>query len=316
MGVIRVNGPQGWQDIPYLATYEVKAPDAEVWHYTTGAGLLGMVRSSMVWASSPLSLNDSSEIKYGARVVAEAWASIRDGWSSARLQHGDELAREWAIEDAAERVFFLCASKVGDSLNQWQGYSRSRGYAVKLRVSDNLAIVLDVHDSEAVVSGIAPGWHEVVYERSRQLEMARDLLSFLVGIAPEHAALEEAQVISHFRILATLVTRFKPEAFASENEVRYVVALPDNLPHGFREKFPEKFRDGPRGLVPYVDLAATATRQFYVRQPSALLPITEVMCGPASEDDQKPIIAAASRLMLQHGYHARVSSSAIPYRFA
>src|SRR5690349_17642809 len=44
-----------------------------LWHYTTAAGLLAILKSDRLWASSAAMLNDSSEIEYGISLLQERW---------------------------------------------------------------------------------------------------------------------------------------------------------------------------------------------------------------------------------------------------
>src|SRR5215470_941549 len=40
-----------------------------LFHYTTQAGLVGIVKSNLLWATNALYLNDSSELRYGLSVA-------------------------------------------------------------------------------------------------------------------------------------------------------------------------------------------------------------------------------------------------------
>ena len=45
-------------------------PDV-LYHYTTQAGLLGIIQSKQIWATSVLFLNDTTEINYAIKLIQE-----------------------------------------------------------------------------------------------------------------------------------------------------------------------------------------------------------------------------------------------------
>ncbi len=233
-----------WVKIPHMETLEVASPNVAAWHYTGTNGLLGIVASKRLWASSPLTLNDASEIRYGAKVVETAWRETQEegGYlTDSQLKHGAFLADKSTVLEASERVYFFCTSCQEDSLNQWQGYSKAQGYAIKFDVAAPMATVLDRSaygvDRASLAGG---GWHKVVYNERLQIEMASDLLSFLLDAAQGRSSGGASQPapLSDAELIASLVTRFKHPAFEGEQEVRYVAALPRDYPEKFSCRSP------------------------------------------------------------------------------
>jgi hypothetical protein len=53
--------------IDWLRGVVEPAPESRetVWHYTNAAGLLGILRSNVLWATDAFFLNDAAEVTYG-----------------------------------------------------------------------------------------------------------------------------------------------------------------------------------------------------------------------------------------------------------
>ena len=111
-----------------------------VWHYTSAEGLLGIVTSREVWASSPVAMNDSSEVEYGVNCLDEAWASVRGEAPGVGVT--DFLAEVMDHDfstSVSEMGFAFCASRSRDMLSQWIQYAGPRGFAIGLDSSQKLA---------------------------------------------------------------------------------------------------------------------------------------------------------------------------------
>jgi hypothetical protein len=96
-----------------------------IWHYTTAAGLLGILSSGSIWATGLSFLNDSSEGRHVWEKMVELLA--------AKLPKGDAAAARVALDDFDARVTELavaCFSRDGDLLSQWRTYSQGAGFAV------------------------------------------------------------------------------------------------------------------------------------------------------------------------------------------
>jgi hypothetical protein len=52
------------------------APEQTLWHYTNGAGLLGIIESGTLHATQVACLNDSSEIRYASKLLLDALSAI------------------------------------------------------------------------------------------------------------------------------------------------------------------------------------------------------------------------------------------------
>jgi hypothetical protein len=112
--------------------------DIQLWHYTNGAGLLGIVQSGMLYATQVSCLNDSSEIRYASTLFKNALISALPKYSSnddaksfieTYLKLIDEEPEK--PNHAPSPFFVTCFSAEPDDLNQWRSYcGGENGYAI------------------------------------------------------------------------------------------------------------------------------------------------------------------------------------------
>src|ERR1700745_3305881 len=105
---------------------------SHVFHYTSNAGLMGIIASRTVWASDIRYLNDAKDYAYAFEIFAEVFDNALSRWSITRrpflLDAREQLAR---IE--GWQTFVASFSEVDDLLSQWRGYCPSgQGVSVGL----------------------------------------------------------------------------------------------------------------------------------------------------------------------------------------
>lgn len=278
----------------------VPLPDrvkGEAFHYTNAQGLLGIVERSELWASSPLALNDMSEVTYGTEVVLEACAARSDS-AATKLS---EIAESRLFLELRANVYFVSASEQADSLTQWIGYAGNQGYALGIDLDSGLEVAPSGSTPTVQVrlpaSFMAAGWYRVIYSRDEQLAAVRALLDFCSSQPPEAQA---RHLVSFF---CMLLPQMKHPAFSDEREVRFITSLPVGGT--------ESFRCGRRGMVPYVKLARRSDKPS-----EAKLPLTKVVVGPTNADEQPLVVDSVRRLLDVHGYQStKVTASFVPFRF-
>ncbi len=309
-----------------------------IWHYTDSAGLLGVLQSNALWATSTSMLNDAREIQFGLDIARDIWnsegAALIDGWIAAMPPGHDPgpispLAARFiagVIERVAEDletngVFVACASMEPDSLSQWRGYGGVQGYALGLKPKVDLGVLPAIEATPPMKAGIVmPRWRPVIYERSRQEEVVRQTLGFLSVLAPRDGSDFShpdwnAMYFGAALSLAEAIVSLKHAGFADEREVR--MALTYRPLDGYL-----RFRPTALGITPYLALAARnpdfdsgsidGVYTMSVRSQGPL-PITDVVIGPTPN----PTAAenGLRRALEQHGHGTvTISHSEVPYR--
>lgn len=117
-----------------------------LYHYTTLAGLLGIIGSGNLRATDVQFLNDAQELRYGRDDLCaelQRYADdldppgsdpeADDGRLKARAtvaRSASEYLGQGKLTDQGESVYVACFCGNGDLLSQWRGYGTGGGYAL------------------------------------------------------------------------------------------------------------------------------------------------------------------------------------------
>jgi len=108
-------------------------PPDHLFHYTSSAGLLGIVSSKQMWMSDSRSLNDEKELKYFKDIVQLAAHNICNNKASKALSEPVKNLISFLCNYARGvrgGHFVLSFSEHRDQLSQWRAYSDgSAGFA-------------------------------------------------------------------------------------------------------------------------------------------------------------------------------------------
>ena len=107
--------------------------DRTLFHYTSQAGLEGILRTSSIWATNIRYLNDAAEFKHTVGLFKDHISSRRDLDSHSKLLlevlHDDAFGRPWH-EHVPLSLYVASFSREADQLSQWRAYAPSNGYCV------------------------------------------------------------------------------------------------------------------------------------------------------------------------------------------
>ena len=248
-------------------------------HYTTAAGLQGILDTKTIWASLATHLNDATEVVRGQRLL----------WDHAK--HWVELAQRLGVEDPSKipnkvwgDIYVTSFSESENDLGQWRAYAGSRGYMVTMDTSqlpdDVLLTKVTYENHEERIGGLI-GQLASFYE------------TFLSGSSEKEKIVKE-----HLRRgLALAAAVHKPRSFAAEREWRWLLWCEDCKEIGFRE------REGR--IIPFHALPLWSDGQ----KP----PIAQVTIGPGFEPELEK--KAVEVLLRRRGLaHIPVVESGVPLR--
>lgn len=248
-----------------------------IWHYTNGAGLLGILNEVQphIFATDALYLNDTRELLIAVdHQVAQIKRSLPEGDVVAEhsVAHLFKLWLGDALEHVSppEGVYITSFCKNGDLLSQWRGYGSGIGYALGVSRAE-----LD----DARGAG----------DRLIEVEYGQPDAGFLKHLQP--TALQIGEQL-RFDSDPAVVAALKDPSFAEEDELRLVARAGARKVH---------FRSGPRGLIPFlkIDLPLEC--------------IKAVCLGPGLSDE--PAVRAVKRLGVERGLpNLVVRTSSVPYR--
>jgi len=211
-----------------LASFQF-SNDIVLWHYTTGAGLIGIIESGTLYSTQVSCLNDSSEIRYASSIFKNALLALLPKYSA------DESVASFLkkylelIEDEPERpnhapslYFVTCFSQQEDDLTQWRSYcGGENGYAIGFAASN-----LFGNPNSTLV--------RVNYNRTTHEKIAAEIAEatvdfFCDGLNNKRAERPEKWAEEFLTFWDPSITRLAPlvkdPGFAAENEYRIVHEL-------------------------------------------------------------------------------------------
>lgn len=312
----------------------------ELYHYTTAAGLSGILESKSLWATHSSFMNDEEEIsrfydrvlsgiirpvylkyvednklelqkKLGStqfdRSCEELFAKIIRGARCAASSSHDQYITSFSTTNNTQ-------VRENGLLSQWRAYGPDGGYALvfdKSRLDNILSLEKVLYQGEICV------WAKVQYlpienqrtndsatnKRIEELEVATD--KFFRSDSDDDAGIFSDS-------LTILSSTFKHPGFSEEREVRLVLSLlgpklesHPELSSVRQHQVKTRVREGT--TVPYVELFVRVEND--VKQH---LPIKRIIVGPHRDKNDRK--RAVKLLLKQYGLTADVCISDIPYR--
>jgi hypothetical protein len=286
---------------------------AILYHYTTSAGLLGIIESKSLWASDAEFLNDAQELRFGRERLYEALLGAAAELDGAGAPPEDR-SRARLIESAASHLnpgsspflgrqahaaFITCFCEAGDLLSQWRGYGHSGGYAIGFRTAEMADFKPDDRRSEiplpenAVLDDTPPNTPRLFQVRYGQEAVEAMVSEVLPRVAAHPVGHPGATgfFTAKALVIPALAT-VKDPAFAEEREWR-MIAMGWVGDGGFRA--------GPFGIVPYM------TVEF------PLSAVAEIVVGPGQFPEMRK--AGVERMLSKYRMEGvEVRLSAAPFR--
>lgn len=226
------------------------SPDETLYHYTSFRGLMGIVRSGVLWASDIRYMNDAAELRHTVDLVRkEVSLRIHEGHPHAAALNA---FADWVSHRITNGHMQFAASfrANGNLLSQWRGYSVP-GKGVSIGVAPHW-LKSCVHRQ---------GWRigRCVYDPQLQQQLVGQVINQLTHWLQGQQCGEDAHLIRQQawqQMLAEmetdllmLATVLKHPSFQEEEEWRVVSpTITDFMQAAV------KFREGTSMLVPYVEL--------------------------------------------------------------
>jgi hypothetical protein len=228
--------------------FDIDIPET-LYHYTSSAGLMGIIENNNIWATKTTYLNDSSELKLALDYFREEIAIQKEESVKRKYIFGyeDMLEALEGIEDVNVSVVSFSAN--GDQLSQWRGYSK---------IGDGYSLGFDGKTLKATIAYQGNMYGENCYLMPCQYDtrihrrIIVDVINHSLKIDSNN--LSEAEYsfevgvsFEYFRKNILIVSQIiKSEAFVEEDEWRLISPSMD------LEK--TKFRVGKNSLIPYWEI--------------------------------------------------------------
>lgn len=274
----------------------VRQATEPIYHYTSPAGLLGLVDHNELWATEAAAMNDVAEVRQGWQFIRD-WVARQESddrttgvleliADHAGMNEADETPFGY-LGTSPEGIYMCCASTRGDDANQWRLYgAEGRGYAVELDPSVNLMAVVSGNRSAGKVESyvdadgidhsfvwptdmleVSPWLHVLYTEQEKSVALTGLVANAVAEFAKVEALAARSQGGDYEQAhedlltvigqdLARLAQLMKSSGFAGENEVRILAV--DAALNGDSGRA-AKFRPTAFGIARYVRLSASAT---------------------------------------------------------
>ncbi len=285
--------PEWWAQ-PYkravLNEALLRAPHSVLYHYTTQAGLLGILKSGEIWATHTQYLNDHREFRHALDIFREeldALASQNGNVEQAKcMQEMREVVQD---ELSGVNVCVASFSEESDSLSQWRAYAGNAGFAIGFE-GDHLAS-LTAKDH----AYLAP----CIYENDGQKTLVRALLEEVMeqNLSPERLNPRPGGNLS--ACLLRFAPLLKHRSFGAEREWRIITT-----PHSCRiPRF--DFRTGESMLTPFY--------RFPLADEGIPFRVSRVIVGPTPHE--REATASVRSVLVRLGLNdVAVTSSEVPFR--
>lgn len=279
-----------------------------VWHYTNGYALLSILKTRSLWASSPQSLNDSSEMDHGFGYILRAFqekqneqADILDStdaneedaayWETANPILKEVLDKRY-FSSIRNEVYYISASANADSLTLWRNYADGDGFAVGIDSSVKLSANgwdIDEEDDTGTRSEIPPvnGWYKVQYKPKVKQRLAEGFIDSAIEDIDRAGESDRQSLINELRKQAVILASvMKHEAFQDEREVRWITT-------NFMELDLVHYEHGRRSIVPVLHIKTASESRH---EP---LPLKGVRCSPIPDES---IVGTIEGMLRKMGY--------------
>lgn len=263
-------------------------PGGEFYHYTSFGGLIGIVHSREIWATSVHYLNDEQEFRHGLDVVLrhiEGW--LHESGTNHELH--SRLSERFRGASRLE-VYVFSFSEVPDLLSQWRAYCPD-GAGVAIGFPKSLI------DQRAAVHGF--DFVPCIYDPLQQAEAVATML-LEAGTAWENSGRTASELDIQTERLLRLVPRMKHHSFREEKEWRLVsrplIDFGDRL----------DYRATRSMLLPYVRVGLAEAGQE--------ITLGNIFVGP-NRHIESAMLAVGSLLRSRPRIkHMCVERSQVPYR--
>ena len=264
-----------------------------IYHYTSAAGLIGILSSGVLRGTNAAFLNDTSEIEHGLAVCLETLENERASRGSVVERNLLERAIGMMRDDILPaEVYVTSFSARRDLLSQWRGYGSAEGrYCIGFQLAGF---------SERDVLQIP---RRVEYAADKQREQIRRAVDLACrsALADDGNAREAWTSVTSLAFhLRRMLCAFKHAGFQEEEEWRSVTTTiePDDID---AIQF-EAYRGMPRPFVAMLAGSKTSRR----------LPVVEVCLGHSER--KKATFRATQLLLSRLGYgDVRVTQTEIPF---
>ncbi len=272
-----------------------------IYHYTNVGGLIGIISSGRLWATSTSYLNDKNEIYHAKRIIKSEITSFAENGGEISKEIIRRVANNYDDSSIINDYYIVCFCENGDLLSQWRSYS-----------SNGEGFSLGIHSKLIGQSPSSPyiRLRRVIYDELIQRQHVRLILNEIFSLierAYGQASIASLDQQTILPALCSLISShlnecsftFKDSSFAEEKEWRMIFSP---------QRQDVRFRQSGNLLTPYVPTELGSTDENY-----PLLPLAEVISGPRLDAN---LTRNSFRMLAEQADYSLISyrHSVSPYR--
>jgi Protein of unknown function (DUF2971) len=277
-----------------------------LYHYTTQAGLLGIIEGRKLRATKVHYMNDSTEFRASLKMLDNYLTTIEltnTDIVSTPPHTGLTLRKQIALRALKStasieniNICVACFCNDGDLLSQWRGYAGDYGFAIGFKTEE-----LKAYGNRANFT-----LQRCIYDKDTQERIIREVSEHYLGDDIIQNTPQNKLAAAFLDAIVDCGALFKNILFSEEKEWRLVSSPVDtrNL----------EFRQGRSMIIPYSDIPMDGS--------SLDTPIDHVIVGPCPNIELS--VASVETLLMREkigeqtvappGIKAKVAPSKIPYR--
>ncbi|UZJ46175.1 DUF2971 domain-containing protein [Marinimicrobium sp. C6131] len=268
----------------------------ELFHYTSQAGLIGIIETNSIWASKIHYLNDSTEFELALNLVKEVLNEKRKKVRTTPSRKKIDCFLENIKSIGSTNVCVASLSENRDLLSQWRAYGGgSGGYSIGVKAQNIAKNVMNRGFSLL----------KCEYDENKQLSLARMLVSECLAENVDTEIVKFNRGVptldfsagSEFkRKLSLLASVLKHKTFKEESEWRLVSQEPISAQD-------LKFRPGISTVTPYIPVELGEKRYY----------LQSITAGPTPNPSQAADMLKV--LTLKHiECNLKTYTSEVPFR--
>jgi len=271
---------------------DTKPPEL-LYHYTSPAGLFGIITNTSIWATNIHYLNDSAEFYYAFNLLNNK-LDPREFEENFIL-----LVKEFAFQIKETNRFVFSLSESEDLLSQWRGYCPSTGgYSLGFDSNKLLNIIGKNHEFH-----LYPCQYEIEVQKRLIKEFLETAYSDYKEVKTKETDQAEIKKILWQKIptkLGIIAAIIKEPCWSEEKEWR-IISL-DSIPIT-DPRF--NLRPGKHNLVPYLEIPLGYTAEEW--------PFKKLKVGP-NPQQQMASKSASMLFSVKKIKGFEISKSPTPYR--
>jgi len=291
---------------------DTKPPPSAIYHYTSDAGLRGILESGQLWLSDIFSMNDPSELRHGMSPAVEILKARARADRREQKLFADDFSNFSELSIEATAHYFVCSfSSDSEELGQWRAYAdNGRGYVLGFDGKELEDAFIGSSTTPNPTTRLLRSTFRVNYDDAELSKIHGKLIDAmfdLISLPRGRKDLDSDSINEYTRALSIYTSQyvlstaifFKHEAYRHESEFRFqelheVSGSPPDVKRRYRSHQMVKYREF----------------DWRSRQPRAL---REIVVGPAADRDKA--LQFARDCLASFGYkHVTVRQSQIPYR--